>query len=72
MEHGDRYMVTADFRSYVEAQEKAAALFKDKRAWATAAIRNVAAMGYFSSDRAIQEYAEKVWNLQPVAVKGNG
>jgi starch phosphorylase len=72
MEHGDRYMVLADFASYAAAQERAAALFQDTRAWAAAAIRNVAAMGYFSSDRAIREYAEKVWNLQPVEVKESG
>ena len=72
MEHGDRYMVLADFASYVEAQERAGALFRDTRAWAAAAIRNVAAMGYFSSDRAITEYAEKVWNLKPVEVKERG
>ncbi len=72
MEHGDRYMVLADFASYVEAQERAGALFQDTRAWAAAAIRNIAAMGYFSSDRAITEYAEKVWNLQPVEVKEKG
>jgi starch phosphorylase len=72
MEHGDRYMVVADFRAYVEAQERAAALYRDTRAWAAAAIRNVAAMGYFSSDRAIREYAEKVWRLAPVEVDGTG
>jgi starch phosphorylase len=72
MEHGDRYMVVADFSAYVEAQQRAAALFQDTRAWAAAAIRNVAAMGYFSSDRAIQEYADKVWNLQPVEVHETG
>jgi starch phosphorylase len=65
-------MVLADFQSYVEAQECAAALYLDTRAWAAAAIRNIAAMGYFSSDRAIKEYAEKVWNLQPVGVKESG
>jgi starch phosphorylase len=72
MEHGDRYMVLADFASYVEAHERATALFQDTRAWAAAAIRNVAAMGYFSSDRAINEYAEKIWNLQAVEVKEKG
>ncbi len=71
MEHGDRYMVLADFRSYIDAHDRAAALYEDSRAWAAVAIRNVAAMGYFSSDRAIHEYAEKVWNLQPVEVNGN-
>jgi starch phosphorylase len=72
MEHGDHYMVLADFRSYADAQERAAALYQDSGAWAAAAIRNIAAMGYFSSDRAIREYAEKVWNLVPVEVKENG
>jgi starch phosphorylase len=72
MEHGDRYMVLADFRAYIEAHERAAALYQDRRAWAAAAIRNIAAMGYFSSDRAIHEYAEKVWNLKPVGVRESG
>jgi starch phosphorylase len=71
MEHGDSYMVLADFASYLEAHDRAAALYQDKRAWAAAAIRNVAAMGYFSSDRAIHEYAEKVWNLTAVEVNGS-
>ena len=70
-EHGDHYMLLADFRSYVEAQERAGALYADSRVWAAAAIRNVAAMGYFSSDRAIREYAEKVWDLVPVEVNVN-
>jgi starch phosphorylase len=72
MEHGDRYMLLADFRSYVDTQARAVAMYEDRRAWAAAAIRNVAAMGYFSSDRAIREYAEKVWDLRPVPVKQNG
>lgn len=66
MESGDRYMILADFRSYVTAQARVAALFQDRRAWAAMAIRNIAGMARFSSDRAIQEYAEKVWQLQPV------
>ena len=72
MEHGDRYVCLADFHSYVEAQEHAAALYRDRPAWAAAAIRNVAAMGYFSSDRAIGEYADKIWGLEPVAVNESG
>jgi starch phosphorylase len=68
MEHGDRYMHLADFRPYLEAQLRVDELYRDRRAWAAAAIRNVAAMGYFSSDRAIREYAEKIWNLKPVPV----
>ena len=69
MEHGDRYMLLADFRSYVDTQERAAEFFKDRRGWARAAVLNIASMGYFSSDRAILEYAEKIWGLESVAVK---
>jgi starch phosphorylase len=69
MEHGDRYMLLADFRSYVETQERVVELFRNPRAWARSAILNIAAMGYFSSDRAILEYAEKIWGLESVAVR---
>jgi starch phosphorylase len=72
MEHGDRYMLLADFRPYVETQARAVTMYQDRRSWAAAAIRNIAAMGYFSSDRAIREYAELVWDLKPVAVRDNG
>ena len=66
MQHGDRFMHLADFRSYADAQARAGVLFRDRRAWAAKAIRNVACMGYFSSDRAIREYAREIWNLTPV------
>ena len=70
MEHGDRFMHVADFRSYADAQTRAGTLFGDRRAWAAKAIRNVACMGAFSSDRAIREYARDVWNLTPVPLPG--
>ncbi len=69
MEHGDRFMHVADFRSYADTQARAGRLFRDRRAWAAMAIRNIAAMGYFSSDRAIREYARDVWELTPVPVE---
>ena len=70
LEHGDRYMHLADFRPYVEAQERAAALYREPRRWARATICNIAGMGRFSSDRAIREYAEKIWLIEPVPVNG--
>lgn len=68
MEHGDRYLLLADFGSYLEAQGRAEALWRQPERWAAAAIRNVAAMGYFSSDRAIREYVEHIWHLKAVPV----
>ncbi|HZH05847.1 MAG TPA: glycogen/starch/alpha-glucan phosphorylase, partial [Lautropia sp.] len=61
---GDHYMLLADFDSYVAAQERVDALYRDRTAWARKAIANVAGMGYFSSDRTIAEYARTVWGIQ--------
>ncbi len=72
MEHGDRFLVLADYRAYVDAQARVEALFADPGAWAAKAIRNVAAMGRFSADRAVLEYAREVWDLEPVPVHAAG
>lgn len=61
---GDHYMLLADFDSYVAAQARVDALYRDRTAWARKAIANVAQMGFFSSDRTIAEYAGQVWGLQ--------
>jgi starch phosphorylase len=54
-------MLMADFADYVATQARVDALWRDKSAWGQCAIRNVAAMGPFSSDRTIREYVDKVW-----------
>ena len=63
---GDHYLLLADYRSYIECQERADALYRDHEGWSRKAILNVAGMGKFSSDRSIMEYAEKIWNVKPV------
>jgi len=69
LKNGDRYMVMADFDSYIECQNKIEKLYaNDKAAWTKKSILNVANMGKFSSDRAIQEYADEIWNVKPVNV----
>ncbi len=63
---GDRYMLLADYASYVAAQGRVEELFRDRHEWARRAIRNVAQMGFFSSDRTVRNYAEQIWNVQPL------
>jgi glycogen phosphorylase len=65
----DPYLLFADYRSYVECQEKVARAYKDRDNWTRMSILNVARMGKFSSDRAIREYCEQIWNAKPVKVE---
>ena len=69
LDGGDPFLVLADFASYVEAHARAEAMFADKRRWAHAAIINSATMGKFSSDRAINDYAEQIWNLKEIDIQ---
>jgi starch phosphorylase len=64
----DPFMVLADFRSYVEAQERVATAWQDVEGWTAASIRNVAGMGRFSSDRSIEDYLREVWQVPRVKV----
>ena len=66
LEWGDPYFVMADYRDYVETQEKIDLAYSDKSKWAEMAICNVAGSGKFSSDRTISQYAEEIWHLKPV------
>jgi starch phosphorylase len=58
---GDYYMHLADLTAYVGSQERVAALYRDRPAWATKAVHNVARSGKFSSDRTILQYARDIW-----------
>ncbi len=62
----DPWLTAADFGSYVQAQQKAAAAYSDQDAWTKMSILNTAASGKFSSDRTISEYNRDIWKLQPV------
>ncbi len=59
----------ADYRVYVDAQEQVSLAYRDQDRWTRMSILNVARMGKFSSDRSIQEYCERIWKVEPVAVE---
>jgi starch phosphorylase len=65
---GDRFFVLADYTSYINCQDKVTDVYRDEERWTKIAILNVARSGKFSSDRAIREYAEKIWKISPVPV----
>jgi starch phosphorylase len=59
----DWFMVAADFDAYSAAQRAIDQRWNDQPAWHAAAVRNVANMGWFSSDRTIREYAKDIWGI---------
>merc|ERR1711899_445663 len=61
----DRYYTLADFDSYIEAQDKVNATYKNWEQWAKMAVLNVASSGKFSSDRTIAEYGREIWGVDP-------
>ncbi len=64
----DTYFVLADFKSYAETQKKIGEAYADEKRWAAMAIKNVAAVGKFSSDRTIEEYAKEIWKLDKLTL----
>jgi starch phosphorylase len=67
LDQGDYYMLLADYRPYVAAQEKVSQVFLDKDDWARRSILNTARMGKFSSDRSVLEYARNIWRIEPLS-----
>ncbi len=62
---GDPYMCFADFDSYLDVHKKASHIyFNDKRKWNQMSLMNIASAGIFSSDRTINEYANKIWKIE--------
>jgi starch phosphorylase len=61
-------MLLADYQSFLEVQEMAAAAFGDQERWTRMSIHNAARCGFFSSDRAIGQYCAEIWGVKPVKV----
>jgi starch phosphorylase len=61
----DEYLLLADYRAYVDCQQEVDHAYRDPAHWTRMSILNVARMGKFSSDRAIEEYAKHIWHVEP-------
>jgi starch phosphorylase len=63
LRYSDPYMIAADFDAYREAQRGVDELWQSPPEWCRAALLNIAGMSWFSSDRAIAQYAEEIWGI---------
>jgi starch phosphorylase len=70
--NGDYYMNLADLQSYLDADRRLLQVYVAPDSWAQKAILNVAGSGAFSSDRAIAEYAQGIWNAEPCPLTSEG
>lgn len=64
----DTYRILKDLRPYYETQRKVESLFRQPHLWAETALHNIAAMGLFSTDQSIRNYATKIWGIQPCPI----
>ena len=62
----DPYMCLADFDSYSRTHDIMLKAYDDREKWNKMALVNIAASGFFASDRSIEEYAKNIWNLKKV------
>ena len=69
LRYDDPFLVLADYASYIECQDHVSAVWQDTTAWTRMSILNTARSGKFSSDRAITEYCDDIWNVLPVTVR---
>ncbi|MFZ4855236.1 MAG: glycogen/starch/alpha-glucan phosphorylase [Desulfuromonadaceae bacterium] len=66
----DPWMVAADFRSFVDAQQRVATAYQDRERWTRMSIMNTACSGKFSTDRTICNYNEEIWHLPTMPIGG--
>ena len=57
-------MCLADFEAYDAMQNRVSEEYLDRTLWAKKSLKNIASAGVFAADRAIKEYAERIWHLE--------
>jgi len=69
--NSDAYFILQDFASYKEAQQKVDQAYRDTLRWNRMSLHNIAGAGLFSADRAVLEYADRIWHVPPMANGGS-
>lgn len=67
----DPFLLLADFQSYIDCQDRVGQKYQDKEQWSRMSILNTSRSGKFSSDRAIKEYCDEIWQVSPLAIDLN-
>ena len=62
----DHYMVCADFDAFAAAETLAARCYRDQRDWARRSLFNIVGASAFSSDNTIRQYAQEIWEIEPI------
>ena len=62
----DGYMVLADFASYCDVQKKVDEVYRDRERWNRMSLINIAKAGFFAADRAVKEYADRIWGVHRI------
>ena len=65
----DEFFIMKDFNAYIEAHEEIVRRYQDHNAWLRSCAINIANSGIFSSDRTIAQYAEDIWDIEPVDIE---
>ena len=65
----DEYLLLADYASYIDCQDRAAGAYREEQSWTRMSILNTARCGFFSSDRTMRQYCDKIWQVKPVKVE---
>jgi len=66
LNENDYFMVLADYQKYLDMQAEVEKVYKKPDEWWKRAIHNTSRMGKFSSDRTILDYADDIWDVQPL------
>lgn len=64
--YNDEYFLLRDFNSYCEAQTKIDLAYKDRKRWEKISLMNIANAGHFSADTTVKQYAEDIWQIEPL------